>query len=186
MVPPGRNHPDSNANDLLRNMNYSQLRNINTVSTYLQGKGMVAGIDFEKVESARLLSQSEYTYNSKLGFISLSSKLSADQVLAVAFQYTIIGDPNVYQVGQFSNEVQTPGCIVVKLLKSTAINTKIPLWKLMMKNVYSLNAYQISPEEFRLNILYKGDEGGIGMGYFTDVNEDLKGVPLIHLVDWIN
>jgi len=182
LVPPGRNHPDSNANDLLRNMNYSQLRNINTVSTYLQGKGMVAGIDFEKVESARLLSQSEYTYNSKLGFISLSSKLSADQVLAVAFQYTIIGDPNVYQVGQFSNEVQTPGCIVVKLLKSTAINTKIPLWKLMMKNVYSLNAYQISPEEFRLNILYKGDEGGIGMGYFTDVNEDLKGVPLIHLV----
>ena len=178
----GHNYPDSNANNLLKNLDYSKVRNINTVSTYLQGKGMVAGVDFEKVESARLLSSSEYTFNSKLGFISLTSKLNADQVLAVAFQYTIIGDPNVYQVGQFSNEVQTPGCIVVKLLKSTSVNTKIPLWKLMMKNVYSLNAYQVSSEEFRLNVLYKGEEGGVGLGYFSEVNEDLKGVALIRLL----
>ncbi|MDD3330273.1 MAG: cell surface protein SprA [Bacteroidales bacterium] len=182
LAPPGHHYPDSNVNDLLHGMDYSQLRNINTVSTYLQGKGMVAGIDFEKLESARLLSPSEYTFNSKLGFISLTSKLSADQVLAVAFQYTVIGDPNVYQVGQFANEVQTPGCIVVKLLKSTANNTKIPLWKLMMKNVYSLNAYQVSPEDFRLNVLYKGEEGGVGMGYFTEVEEELKGIPLIRLM----
>ncbi|NLJ81611.1 MAG: cell surface protein SprA, partial [Bacteroidales bacterium] len=179
---PGRNNPDSNSNNLLNSMDYSKLRDINSVSTYLQGKGMTAGIDFEKVESARLLSPSEYTYNSKLGFISLTSKLNADQVLAVAFEYTIIGDPNVYQVGQFSNEVQTPGCIIVKLLKSTAINTQIPLWKLMMKNVYSLNAYQVSPEEFRLNVLYKGEEGGIGLGYFSDVSEELKGVALIRVL----
>lgn len=179
---PGRNHPDSNANNLLQGIDYGKLRNINEVSTYLQSKGFVAGIDFEKVESARLLSPSEYNFNSKLGFISLTSRLNADQVLAVAFQYTIIGDPNVYQVGQFSNEVQTPGCIVVKLLKSTALNTKIPLWKLMMKNVYSLNAYQVSAEEFRLNILYKGEEGGVGLGYFSEVNEELKGIALIRLL----
>lgn len=176
------NYPDSNANDLMQSMDYSKLRNINTVSTYLESKGMVAGLDYEKIESARLLSPSEYTFNSKLGFISLTSKLNADQVLAVAFQYTIIGDPNVYQVGQFSNEVQTPGCVIVKLLKSTAVNTKIPMWKLMMKNVYSLNAYQVSSEEFRLNILYKGEEGGIGLGYFSDVSEELKGVSLIRIM----
>ena len=176
------NYPDSNANDLLQNMDYNKLRNINTASTYLESKGMVAGLDYEKIESARLLSPSEYTFNSKLGFISLTSKLNADQALAVAFQYTVIGDPNIYQVGQFSNEVQTPGCVIVKLLKSTAVNTKIPMWKLMMKNVYSLNAYQVSGEEFRLNILYKGEEGGVGLGYFSEVSEDLKGVSLIRIM----
>jgi len=176
------NYPDSNANDLLQNMDYNKLRNINTASTYLESKGMVAGLDYEKIESARLLSPSEYTFNSKLGFISLTSKLNADQALAVAFQYTVIGDPNIYQVGQFSNEVQTPGCVIVKLLKSTAVNTKIPMWKLMMKNVYSLNAYQVSGEEFRLNILYKGEEGGVGLGYFSEVSEDLKGISLIRIM----
>ena len=179
-----RNYPDPRANDLLVGMDYSQLRNINTAYNYLRNYrgGMVSGIDFEKVESARLLNQSEYTFNSKLGFISLNTKLNADQVLAVAFQYTVLGDTTVYQVGQFSNEVENPNCIMVKLLKSTAVNTQIPLWKLMMKNVYSLNTYQLSSEKFRLNVLYKGEEDGIPMGYFTEVKEEYQGISLIRLL----
>ena len=179
-----REYPDSNANDLLNGINYSQLRDLNTAFTYLKTYrgGMNSGTDFEKVESARLLSSSEYTFNAKLGFISLNSKLSADQVLAVAFQYTILGDTTVYQVGQFSNEVETPNCLVVKLLKSTSVNTQLPMWKLMMKNVYSLNTYQLSNEDFRLNILYRGEEGGIAKGYFSDVAEDLQGIALIRLL----
>lgn len=177
-------YPDSSANDFLKGINYSQMRDLNSAFTYLKTYrgGMNSGTDFEKVESARLLSPSEYTYNSKLGFISLNNKLNPDQVLAVAFQYTILGDTTVYQVGQFANEVTTPGCLIVKLLKSTNVNTSIPLWKLMMKNVYSLNTYQLSSEDFRLNILYKGEDGGIAKGYFTDVAEDIKGIALIKLL----
>jgi cell surface protein SprA len=179
-----RNYPDTSANDLLRGIDYAQLRNINTAFNYLKTYrgGMTSGIDFEKVESARLLNSDEYKFNSKLGFISLNSKLNTDQVLAVAFQYTILGDTTVYQVGQFSNEVETPNCIMVKLIKSTSVNTQIPLWKLMMKNVYSLNTYQLSAEKFRLNILYRGDEGGIPMGYFTNVKEEYQGISLIRLL----
>ena len=91
---------------------------------------MISGRDFEKVENARRLNSSEFTLNSKLGFISLNSALAADQVLAVAYQYTVIGDEHVYQVGEFSNEVATPNCIRVKLLKSSNLNTKSPLWNL--------------------------------------------------------
>ena len=58
-------------------------------------------------------------------------------------------------------------CIRVKLLKSSSLNTKSPLWKLMMKNVYNLSAYQVSSEKFRLNVLYTGDEDGIANGFFT-------------------
>ncbi|MDR1878003.1 MAG: cell surface protein SprA, partial [Bacteroidales bacterium] len=180
-----RSYPATNANDLMQGLDQNQLRDINTAFNYLKGYrgGMTSGIDFEKVESARLLLQnSDYTFNSKLGFISLTSKLNADQVLAVAFQYTILGDTTVYQIGQFSNEVETPNCIMVKLLKSTSVNTQIPLWKLMMKNVYSLNTYQLSAEKFRLNVLYKGEEGGVAMGYFTNVKEEYQGIPLIRLL----
>ena len=177
-------YPDSNANDFLQGIDYSQMRGISNVSTYLKTYrgGMTSGVDFEKIESARLLTSNEYTFNPKLGFISLNTRLNSDQVLAVAFQYTINGDPNVYQVGQFSNEVVAPGCIIVKLLRSTAINTQIPLWKLMMKNVYSLGAYQVSNEDFRLNVLYKGEDDGVGKGYFTNVEESLQGVSLIRIL----
>jgi cell surface protein SprA len=156
------------------------IRNISAVSNNLRNLGMVAGKDYEKVENARLLLPSEYSFNSKLGFISLNTALPADQVLAVAFQYSVIGDNKVYQVGEFSNEVQSPNCLRVKLLKSTNLDTKSPLWKLMMKNVYNLNTYQLSSEKFRLNILFTGDEEGIANGFFNTGSQ--KGIPLIRLM----
>ena len=176
-----KNLPDSGANDFLQGINYALLRDVNTAFSYLSSyrNGMSLGIDFEKVESARLLSSNEYTFNSKLGFISLMNKLTPGQVLSVAFQYTVLGDPKVYQVGQFSNEVEPPNCVMTKLLSSHSVNPQIPMWKLMMKNVYSLNVYSISPEEFRLNILHNN---GVPMGYFPDAPGDLNKMPLIRML----
>ncbi|MFA4851741.1 MAG: cell surface protein SprA, partial [Bacteroidales bacterium] len=98
--------PSNKSNDLYQQVNVSQVRNINTLSAFLSGSpfNFVSGLDFEKVELARKLSSTEYTYNSKLGFISLNGALNPDQTLAVAFQYTIIGDTTVYQVGEFSTD----------------------------------------------------------------------------------
>ncbi|MBQ5532539.1 MAG: cell surface protein SprA, partial [Bacteroidales bacterium] len=50
-------YPDSNANDFLQGIDYSQMRSISNVSTYLKTYrgGMTSGVDFEKIESARLL-----------------------------------------------------------------------------------------------------------------------------------
>ncbi len=178
------NVPNNFVNNLLTNpqLDTSRIRDINTVGEYLRTYlgGFVSGVDFEKVESARKLQPSEFTFNSKLGFISLNSSLNQDQVLAVAFQFTIVGDTTVYQVGEFSNEVNPPRNLILKLLKSSSLNTKSPLWNLMMKNVYSLNAFQINAQDFRLNILYNGDEGGIPTGFFTDGPQ--KGIPLIRLM----
>lgn len=176
----GGQYPDNQINNLNMFVDTSMIRNISTVSNNLQSLGFKAGVNYEKVENARLLSPSEYTFNSKLGFISLNSALSSDQVLAVAFQYTVIGDTTVYQVGEFSNEVSSPNCLRVKLLKSTTLNTKSPLWKLMMKNVYNLSAYQVSSDKFRLNVLYTGDSDGIANGFFTQGKN--KGISLIKLM----
>ncbi|MCR4680133.1 MAG: cell surface protein SprA [Bacteroidales bacterium] len=176
----GGQYPDNDINTLTELVDTSMIRNISNASNNLHSLGLKSGSDYEKVESARLLPSSEYTFNSKLGFISLNSALTSDQVLAVAFQYTVIGDTTVYQVGEFSNEVSAPNCIRVKLLKSTNLNTTSPLWKLMMKNVYNLSAYQVSSEKFRLNILYTGDEDGIANGFFTKGAN--KGISLIKLM----
>ena len=176
----GGEHPDNDINTLVTIADSSLIRNIANVSNNMHSIGLKSGTNYEKVESARLLSPNEYTFNSKLGFITLNSALNSDQVLAVAFQYTIIGDDHVYQVGEFSNEVSAPNCLRVKLLKSTTLDTKSPLWKLMMKNVYNLSAYQVSPDKFILNILYKGDADGIANGFFTQGSN--KGIPLIRLL----
>ena len=176
----GGQYPDNYINNLTMLADSSIIRNIANVSGNMQSIGLKSGVNYEKVENARLLSPNEYTFNSKLGFITLNSALNSDQVLAVAFQYTVIGSDKVYQVGEFSNEVTAPNCIRVKLLKSTNLNTKSPLWKLMMKNVYNLSAYQVSSDKFILNILYKGDADGIANGFFTQGSN--KGIPLIRLM----
>lgn len=185
--PTANNYPDNSTNNLIQGnstaaayLDSAQLRSISTINNYLRSKGLTSGQDYEKVESARLLNSSEYTFNSKLGFISLNTALSADQVLAVAFQYTVIGDDHIYQVGEFSNEVSSPNCIRVKLIKSTNLNTKSSLWKLMMKNVYSLSAYQVAEKDFRLNILFTGDEEGVANGFFTKGSQ--QGIALIKLL----
>ena len=172
--------PKNNSNNLLELINTSAIRNVGNVTNYMQSLGMTSGTDYEKIESARLLNSSEYTFNSQLGFISLSQPLSNDQILAVAFQYQVIGDTTIYQVGELTTDgVNDPNTLVVKLLKSTSINTHGPLWRLMMKNVYFLKSTQLSRDNFRLNVLYESSEGGVGIGYFTEGPKE--GIPLVEV-----
>src|SRR5699024_5011181 len=128
------------------------------------------GIDFAKLENARQLQPNEYTLHPKLGYISLNRGIRNDEVLAVAFQYTVNGQ--VHQVGEFANDgvdSSQPGQnpsdpdgppiavnknLVVKLLKSPITNVHEPIWDLMMKNIYNLDANQLNQEDFEFNILY--------------------------------
>lgn len=177
--------PDNESNDLLHQLDTNKVRNINVASDYLIQKGFTPGIDFEKIESARKLSSSEYMFNSRLGFLSLNTTINPDQTLAVAYQYTLIGDSKVYQVGEFSDQgIPTASCLMVKLLKSTAVNTHIPLWNLMMKNVYNLGAYNINKNDFLLNILYTGNSNAVPTGFFDNGPDGIKGVPLLQLFGW--
>ena len=131
--------------------------------------GINGGEDYEKIESARLLDPSEYTLNTQLGFISLRSALNADEVLAVAYEYTYAG--KVYQVGEFSTDaVQTPNALMLKLLKGTAQSPGLGTWDLMMKNVYSIGAMQMQKEDFELYVAYQNDSIGTELQYITEGN----------------
>ena len=182
-------YPRNAANNLLTRMDTTQIRNISTVTNYMSNDPLrigrsgyiVSGRDFEKVENARRLSPTEFSLNSKLGFISLNVTLNSNQTLAVAYQYTIVGSNEVYQVGEFSDQgINTPQVLVAKLLKGTTVNTKMPIWNLMMKNVYNIRAFQVGSSDFMLNIFYNGNSNSTPYGYFTEGS--VKGVSLLHLM----
>ena len=134
--------PYNNTNTLYNTLNqqFTGARDISTVNQALGGT-FVNGTEYEEVESARLLDASEYTVNTKLGYISLKTQLQADEVLAVAYNYTY-SDGKTYQVGEFStdNPSSAASCLYVKLLKGITMSPDMPFWDLMMKNIYSLGA----------------------------------------------
>ncbi|OMP31364.1 cell surface protein SprA [Mangrovimonas sp. DI 80] len=172
---PGGAYPDNGNNDF-DPLNIggagSQLTDaVRDITTVEQGILTPAneGFDFGKLENAKKLQQgSDYILNTQLGYISLNQRLLNDEVLAVAFQYTV--GNQVYQVGEFANDgveatevsqdsgsenqiVSNKG-LVLKMLKSAVTNVEQPIWDLMMKNIYDTGAYQLSQEDFKLNIFY--------------------------------
>lgn len=107
-------------------------------------------------ENAKKLNPGEYTFYPSLGYISLNQPLvDGEDLLAVSFQYTRNSTPGViYKVGEMSDEQNQ--LLIVKLIKpNTTVNTASPMWNLMMKNIYSINALSISPEDFIMNIEFK-------------------------------
>ncbi|GAB2985400.1 cell surface protein SprA [Mucilaginibacter puniceus] len=133
----------------------------NALSQYFATTG---GTDnYAKLTYARKLKSTEFTLNPQLGYISLNYPLNNDEVLAVAYQYTYNGQQ--YQVGEFSTDIPADPVesklLYVKLLKNTLLKTSLPTWDLMMKNIYSLQASQISPTNFKLRIARLDDKSGI-------------------------
>ena len=167
-------NPMNNSNSLYAEIKngYPDARNINLVTQALEPLsvyGIEGGQDYVKIESARKLASSEYTLNSQLGYISLKSKLNADEMIAVAYEYTYNGQ--VYQVGEFSGDVtDTDQCLFLKMLKGSTISTSLPIWDLMMKNVYSLGAYQVHKDKFRLYIKYQNDSTGVAVNNIPEGN----------------
>ncbi|MGV6844684.1 MAG: T9SS outer membrane translocon Sov/SprA [Lutibacter sp.] len=160
---PGEVLPSNNANDIANILTTTNsVRDIATVANGLSPYAMQQGRDYSVLENAIKLSPSDYTLHPQLGYISLNRRLADSDVLAVAFEYTVSGDSKVYRVGEFTSDgIVAPKNIVVKLLRSEIISTQIPMWNLMMKNVYSLNSYNMNSDGFRLELLYADDATGV-------------------------
>ena len=148
----------------------------NQVSTILSMNGFQENTDFEAF-AGRKLSPNEYTFNERLGFLSLNIRLRPNQSLAVAYNYTYTANcDDVYNVGTLSGDgtqfanlgnnteqdtmPESAKVLFTKLLKATNQVTNNPQWDLMMKNVYPLRASNLDPEEFRFDIFYEDDSDG--------------------------
>ena len=161
--------PSNNANNEYRQLTttFVGARDIDQASTVLEGT-FTGGEDYEKLAAARLLSSSEYTLNSALGYISLKTSLQTDQVLAVAYEFTYGG--TTYRVGEFAADQNDNAglTLFVKALKNTSNSPHQPNWDLMMKNVYYL-ASSVERTRFRLDIKYQSDTAGVYLTYIPDV-----------------
>ncbi|MFI5133064.1 MAG: cell surface protein SprA [Chitinophagales bacterium] len=162
-------------------------RNSSTVQSFLTGNGLVPVQDFEKT-FARKLQPTDYYFNPQIGFISLNQPLQPDEVLGVAYQYTYNG--RIFQVGEFSQDVPpdstgtTQNVLFLKLLKATSQRTNLPIWGLMMKNVYSVGFGQLERQDFALDVVY--DEPSLGQKKYlppADVLTQYQGEPILSLTN---
>ena len=177
--------PSNNSNDMLSTIKeqYPDARYMSKASTALlplKDYDFEGGKDYEKIESARLLTSSEYTLNASLGYIMLKTALASDEILAVAYSYTYGG--RTYQVGEFSSDItSTEQSLYVKMLKGTTASPYLPMWDLAMKNVYAVGAYQIQKNNFKLNIKYLSDTTGNELTYIPA--GVINGVPLLQVMN---
>lgn len=149
------------------------------------------GLDWDKLDNARLLNESEFTYHPTLGYISLNSALNNTEILAVAYEYTVNG--RVFKVGEFSRDFGSdtasgssgkPALLFTKMLKGTTIRTRLPIWDLMMKNIYSLGTYNLSLQDFKLNVIYADDPSGSDLNYLPVNNvPGVSGLPLLTVLN---
>ncbi|MBS1772791.1 MAG: cell surface protein SprA [Bacteroidetes bacterium] len=183
------NLPDNNANQLYYLLQQNPAARIpSQATTAITGTaGLANGSDFFNL-TARKLNSTEYSFNPRLGYISLNTQLNPDDILAVAYRYTYNG--KVYQVGEFAEDLPPlpnqgqnstdQRVLFLKLLKGNSLAPTLPTWKLMMKNVYALGGLGVSKDEFRLNILYQ-DPGGGEKRYLPE--GDHVGEPLLSLLN---
>jgi cell surface protein SprA len=165
-------------------------RNVDNVSTQLAsaainpnnptGVYMEEGRDFNRVSNAKRLNPSEFYFNPRTGFISLNQQLNNEQVLAVSYQFTYGG--KTYQVGEFSDQVPDNNLLLVcKLLKPTTVSVRHPMWDLMMKNVYAIGAYNLSAQDFKLDVFYNNIETGVDVPYLP-FGKNINGRQLIRVL----
>ncbi|MFL5731212.1 MAG: cell surface protein SprA [Cytophagaceae bacterium] len=174
---------DSTAN-LINNVftDVYNFRDPNLVGTQLSGIGFVRGTDYEIIERARKLTANEYTYNADLGYISLTTPLRPDEVLGVAFEYTLNGV--THKVGELNgdyNNRHDQEVIILKMLKPSTIKTHLSTWDLMMKNIYQVAPTQLTRDNFQMRVIYKNDLTGADLPNLQE-GTNTKNVPILRLV----
>jgi cell surface protein SprA len=179
-------YPDNSANNLYSKLiNNPGSRNPSGIASILTSEGLRSAEDYERT-FARKLTENDYFFNPQIGFLSLNIPLQPDEVLGVAFQYTYNG--KVFQVGEFSDNIAlnpengVQQIMFLKLLKATTQRTDLPIWNLMMKNVYSLDLFgSIQQQDFQLNVLYEAPGAGLKR-YLPATNSAVDGLSLIKIL----
>jgi cell surface protein SprA len=186
--------PDNDVNDLYQRLrtDSTNTRRIDRAVNALEGPryGLSQGRDFMK-RAMKRLQPSEYTYNSKLGTLSINN-VERQQVVGVAFTYFYNGQ-GPFQVGEFAENVANvtgkdsiSQVIFIKLLKSTIQLPKTPLFDLMMKNVYSVGAYVTNPQDLQLDIVYQDPGENTAKGNDKAEKRNIREIPQQPLLRLLN
>jgi len=171
--------------DLVANTN-KEFRDPQTFSTNLAidpvGSVMQNGTDYAYLKSARKLAPTEFTFNAMLGYITLQTKLTLDQTLLVAYEYSYNG--STYKVGELTEDITNlavTDLIIAKMIKPPVVNTHLPTWGLMLKNIYQLGVTNLVSTNFQFRIIYKDDATGADIPNLQE-GTNTKNRPLLQLL----
>ncbi|MCZ2355921.1 MAG: cell surface protein SprA [Bacteroidia bacterium] len=184
---PTKLYPNNSANHIYQTIQNARLRNDAVAN--LEASGLKNGEDFELIENMKRLNEQEYRFHPQLGYISLNTKLQQNDVLYVAYEYTVTGDTTVFRVGEFSidqpSNANNTNVLFLKMLKPSSTrpalnNRPYPTWDLMMKNIYSIGGYNLNKDNFVLDVWYESTGGAGDINYLP--TSDVKNIPLIQVL----
>ena len=182
---PNEARPAGNeSNQLFASMrNNGGLRALSSIDGVLRDSwSLEKGVDYEVVSAARKLNENEYEVHPSLGYIRLLRRLQNDEVLAVSYEYTYNGER--YKVGELSEDYQSAAAdavIFLKLLRPSRVQTELPSWNLMMKNIYAIGTGSIDRSGFGLQIHYRDDIRGFDNPNLQE-GANVQGRPLVELL----
>ncbi|MCI0513377.1 cell surface protein SprA [candidate division KSB1 bacterium] len=99
------------------------------------------------------LEKNQYELDPYLGKLRLDTRVSDDEVLAVAFKFGV--EPNTSTVGDLVYDKPT---IILKLLKPRNPRPTDTTWELMLRNIYSIGR-NVPEEGFEAKLFFKSPSG---------------------------
>ncbi|MEO0560430.1 MAG: cell surface protein SprA [Bacteroidota bacterium] len=129
----------------------------NTDATVYSDVADNLGTGFANRRFRKLVEGTDYSFDPQLGWISLTSALTDNEVLAVSYRYrTSAGD--IVTVGDFGDATrensQTGPRILLKLLRNDSPIQTDPLWDLTMRNIYRVGGRSLSAATFDFKLEY--------------------------------
>lgn len=150
--------PHNQTNQLYERLRQNAaIRQSQNASSAMQALGLQQGRDYEKFYAYQLPPTS-FSFHPFVGYVMIYESISAEFAVSVAYEYVV--DGKHYQVGEFSNQLGTnsvgnPHLLLTKLLKPIFPEPQNPVWKLMMKNVYSLGIGGVKKDGFDIKVYYE-------------------------------
>ncbi|MEX0929259.1 MAG: cell surface protein SprA [Balneolales bacterium] len=128
----------------------------------------ISSDEFEEGYFVPLERGEDYTVDDALGYISLNQKLDSRQALAVSFAYRDDNNAiiNVGDINQGDSDR-----MILKLLKPSNLTQSSSSWDLMMRNIYSLSATNLTSNNVEVDILFTG--GNTDQSNLPDLNNIL-------------
>ena len=106
----------------------------------------------------RLTANVDYTFDANLGWISLSSRLTDSDLIAVAYQYEDTQGRTI-TVGDYARPAQSTSQsgprTVLKLIRADRPSPNTPLWDLSMRNIYRIPGQNLNASTFELDVTYE-------------------------------
>ncbi|MGA7305426.1 MAG: cell surface protein SprA [Rhodothermales bacterium] len=130
------------------------------IESYLNNTLGADPADYQLGKFKLLERRRDYTIDEFLGTISLASRLTENEAIAIAIRY-VTRDGQVVQIGDFANESggatgqQNDDRVVLKLLRKANQIPSDASWPLTMRNVYRIQGRGFTRDDLDLDVYFE-------------------------------